>query len=187
MAIPIHEFWVPILAATLLCFVAGSLLHMVVPIHKNDWRSLPDEDGILQAMRKAGLTPGNYMFPHPPSMQAMNEPGFVKKMEDGPCGTMTVRPAGKINMGPYLGKQFLFHLLVSAVVAYIAGIVLGHDVVYLHAFRFVATVSILGYVAAIFPEVIWYSHPGHYVMGKVVDGIVWGMLTAGCFAGLWPR
>ena len=41
-------------------------------------------------------------------------------------------------------------------------------------------------LAAIFPEVIWYSHPGHYVIGKVIDGLVWGLLTAGSFAGFWP-
>lgn len=187
MLIPIHEFWIPILLATVLTFIAGSLLHMVVPIHKRDWGTLPDEDALLAAMRKAGVQPGNYMFPHPPSMQAMNEPGFVKKMEEGPCGTMTVRGAGRIAMGPYLLRQFVWHLLVSAVIAYVVGIVLGHDVAYLHAFRVVCTVAILAYVAAIFPEAIWYSHPGNYVRGKVIDGVVWGLLTAGCFAGFWPR
>ena len=87
---------------------------------RNDWRIKPVEDGILAAMRKAGLTPGNYMFPHPPSMQAMNEPGFVAKLEQGPVGIMTLRKPGKIVMGPYLTRQFLYHLVVSAVIAYLA-------------------------------------------------------------------
>lgn len=185
--IPIPAFWLPILLATVLCFVAGALLHMVVPLHKGDWRRLPDEDGILAAMRKAGLTPGNYMFPHPPSMQAMNEPGFVAKLEQGPVGIMTLRKPSRINMGPYLTRQFLYHLVVSAVIAYLASRTLPQDVAYLKAYQVVGTTALLAYIAAIFPEMIWYGHPRHYVTAKVVDGVVWAMLTAGAFAGFWPR
>ena len=185
--IPIPAFWLPIVLATVLCFVAGALLHMLVPLHKGDWRGLPDEDGVLAAMRKAGLTPGNYMFPHPPSMQAMNEPGFVAKLEQGPVGIMTLRRPGKIAMGPYLMKQLLFHLVVSVVVAYLAGQTLPGDVTYVRVWQVVGTAGLLAYTAALFPEVIWYGHPRHYVAAKVVDGVVWTMLTAGAFAGFWPR
>ena len=187
MVIPIITFWLPILLATVLCFFAGALLHMAIPVHKGDWHSLPDEDGILAAMRKAGVTAGNYMFPHPPSMQAMNEPGFIAKLEQGPVGIMTLRKPGKMGMGPALLKQALYHLVVSVVIAYLAGLTLPADVAYMHAFRVVGTMSMVAYVAAIFPEAIWYQHPRNYVTAKVVDGIVWGLLTAGAFAGFWPR
>lgn len=187
MVIPIISFWLPILLATALCFFAGALLHMAIPVHKGDWRSLPDEDGVLAAMRQAGVTAGNYMFPHPPSMQAMNEPGFIAKLEQGPVGTMTLRKPGKMVMGPFLIKQAIFHLIVSVVIAYLAGRMLPVDPSYMRAFQVVGTAALLAYVAAIFPEVIWYQHPRHYVTAKVVDGIVWGLLTAGAFAGFWPR
>lgn len=185
--IPIVSFWLPILLATVLCFLAGALLHMAIPVHKGDWRGLPGEDGILAAMRTAGVTAGNYMFPHPPSMQAMTEPGFVAKLEQGPVGIMTVRAPGKIAMGPPLLKQAVFHLIVSVFVAYLASRTLAADVTYLHAFQVVGTTALLAYVAGIFPEVIWYQHPRNYVWAKVVDGVVWGLLTAGAFAGFWPR
>lgn len=187
MVIPVMQFWLPIVLATVLCFIAGSLLHMVVPIHKGDWGRLPDEDGILAAMRKAGVKPGNYMYPYMNSMDAMKDPAFTAKLDQGPCGIMTVRPTGAISMGPYLGKQFLYHLLVSVFVAYLAGRTLGTDVAYLRAFQVVGATAMLGYVGALFPEAIWYSQPRHYVLAKVVDGIVWGLLTAGSFAGFWPR
>ena len=187
MVIPILSFWLPILLATVLCFFAGALLHMAIPVHKGDWRSLPDEDGILAAMRKAGVMPGNYMFPHPPSMQAMNEPGFIAKLDQGPVGIMTVRKPGKIVMGPFLIKQAVFHLIVSVLIAYLAGRTLPADVTYLRAFQVVGTTAMLAYIAAIFPEAIWYQPPRNYVTAKVVDGVVWGLLTAGAFAGFWPR
>lgn len=180
------DLWVPIVLATALCFFAGALLHMVLPIHRNDFAGLPDEDGVLAALRKAGLQPGNYMFPYCASPKAMNDPAFVTKMEAGPAGIMTVRPAGKIVMGPSLAKQALFHLVVSFVVAYVASRTLGAGQAYLRVFQVVGTVAMLGYIAAIFPAVIWYREPRAYVTGKVADGIVWGLLTAGSFAGLWP-
>lgn len=180
------DLWVPIVLATVLTFFAGALLHMVIPIHRHDFGALPDEDGVLAALRKVGLQPGNYLFPCPASPKAMNDPAFVAKMEAGPAGIMTVRPAGRIVMGPPLAKQALFHLVVSFVVAYVASRTLGAGEAYLKVFQVVGTVALLGYIAALFPAAIWYREPRAYVTSHVVDGVVWGLLTAGSFAGFWP-
>ncbi len=83
-------------------------------------------------------------------------------------------------------KQILFHLAVSVVIAYLASRTLSAGAAYLSVFRIVGTTAILGYTAAIFPAAIWYHEPRNYVTGKVVDGLVWGLLTAGSFAGFWP-
>jgi len=185
MPIPIADFWLPIVLATVLCFFAGAVLHMMVPLHKSDWRPMPDEDGVMAAMRKAGLTPGNYMFPAM-DPKSMNDPAVQKKLAEGPCGVMTVRPNGPINMGPYLGKQFVFHLIISIFIAYLAGRTLGAGTEYLRVFQVTGTISILAYAAAAFPEAIWYHHPRNYLWAKVVDGVVWGLITAGSFAGFYP-
>jgi hypothetical protein len=187
MVIPIMDFWVPILLATVLSFVAGAILHMALPLHKGEWKKLPDEDGVIAALRKAGVAPGMYMYPHMSTPDIMKDPTFKAKLEQGPCGTMTVRPAGPINMGPYLTKQFVYHLLMSVFVAYLAGRTLGHDVAYLRAFQVVGATATIGYVGALFPEAIWYHQSRQYVVAKTVDGVVWGLLTAGAFAGFWPR
>lgn len=185
--IPIADFWLPILSATLLCFFAGAVLHMMVPLHRKDWGRLPDEDPVIEALKRSGAGPGNYMFPHAQGPEAMKDPAFAARWEAGPRGIMTLQRPGPFSMGPYLGKQFVFHLLVSIVIAYIAGRSLGPDVAYLRVFQVVGTIGILAYLAGAIPEAIWYQQPGHYVTGKVVDGIVWGLLTAGSFAGFWPR
>ena len=54
-------------------------------------------------------------------------------------------------------------------------------------FHFTSIIAGLAYVGALFPEAIWYQQPRSYVIGKVVDGIVWGMLTGLAFAGLGPK
>jgi hypothetical protein len=184
--VPIADLWLPIILATVLCFIAGSLLHMVMPIHKRDWSKLPNEDAVLDSLRKGGAGPGNYLFPHATSMEAMKDPAFVAKLESGPCGIMTVRVPGMIRMGPYLTKQFFFHLVVSGTLAYLASRSLAPGADYWRVFQVVGTTGMLAYVAAIFPAVIWYSEPRNYVLGKVVDGVVWGLLSAGSFAEFWP-
>lgn len=183
---PIMQYWLPIVVATLLCFVAGSILHMAVPLHRKDWRPLPDEDTVLAALKKAGVTPGNYMFPAM-NMAQMKDPVFLERLKNNPGGVMTVRPAGGIPTGPYLIKQFIFHLVISIFVAYLASRTLAAGTEYLRVFQVTGTVAILSYTAALFPEAIWYHHPRNYTLAKVVDGLVWGLLTAGAFGWLSPK
>jgi hypothetical protein len=183
--VPIMELWLPIVLATLLCFLAGAILHMAVPLHKNDWRPIPDEDGVMAALRKAGVTAGNYMFPAM-SPEMMKDPARMQKLAEGPSGVMTVRPPGPVTMGPFLAKQFVFHLVISFVIAYVAGRTMAPATEYLQVFRVTGTVAILSYFAALVPEAIWYHRPGNYMTGHAIDGLVWGLLTAGSFAGFWP-
>ena len=35
----IHALWLPILLSAVIVFVASSLIHMALPIHKSDYRS----------------------------------------------------------------------------------------------------------------------------------------------------
>jgi hypothetical protein len=184
--VPIMELWLPIVLATLLSFFAGAILHMVVPLHRNDWRPIPDEDGVMAALRKAGVTAGNYMFPGM-TPESMKDPAKIQKLTEGPSGVMTVRPPGPFKMGPYLAQQFVFHLIVSFVVGYAVSRTMAPGAEYLLVFQVVATVSILAYFAGTVPEAIWYWQPRHYVAARFVDSVVWGLMTAGSFAGFWPE
>lgn len=185
LPVPLVEYWLPVVVATLLCFVAGSILHMAVPLHRSDWGRLPDEDGILAALKQAGVTPGNYMFPAM-DLSKMKDPAFLERLKSNVAGVMTVRPSGGIEMGPYLTKQFIYHLVISAFVAYVASRTLPAGTAYLKTFQITGTVAILSYAGGVFPEAIWYHQPRHYLTGKVVDGVVWGLLTAGAFGWLAP-
>jgi hypothetical protein len=37
------------------------------------------------------------------------------------------------------------------------------------------------------PNAIWWGRPWKGALKEVADGIVYALLTAGCFGWLWPR
>ena len=62
--VPITALWLPILLSAVIVFIVSALIHMALPIHKSDYRKLPDEERVLDALRSAGVTPGRrYHFP----------------------------------------------------------------------------------------------------------------------------
>ncbi len=50
----------------------------------------------------------------------MQTPEMQKKFEDGPLGTLWIKKAGKIALGPFLMKWILYTLVGSTLCAYIA-------------------------------------------------------------------
>ncbi len=100
--VPILALWLPILAAAVIVFVVSSLLHMVLTYHQSDYRGLPHEADVMEAMRKAGVQPGDYMMPHGGSMAAFKDPVFLDKYAKGPVAVLTVMRSGRPSMGPQL-------------------------------------------------------------------------------------
>ena len=45
----------PILLSAVIVFFASSIIHMVLPYHRSDYKKLPDEDNVRAALRSAGL------------------------------------------------------------------------------------------------------------------------------------
>jgi len=66
--------WLPIVLSAVAVFVASSITHMVLRYHWSDFQKMRGEDGVLEAMRKAGVQPGNYNFPHGKSMAELKSP-----------------------------------------------------------------------------------------------------------------
>src|SRR6266508_4292959 len=55
--VPVMSLWLPILLSAVIVFVASSVIHMVLPYHRGDFKKLPDEDSVMDAFRKfAGAT-----------------------------------------------------------------------------------------------------------------------------------
>lgn len=185
--VSLGALWLPILAATVLVFVASSLVWMVLPHHRNDVKGLADEAAFLEAFGKQAPPPGLYNFPHPADRKAMGDPAYQEKLAKGPVGLVTVWPSGPINMGKSMGQWLVYVLAVSIVVAYVTGRTLGPGVHYLGVFRVAGTVGSLAYASAIVPGSIWWGKPWSVTWKEVADGIVYGLLTAGCFGWLWPR
>ena len=89
--VPVLSLLIPIALSAVFVFIASSIIHMATPWHKNDLMTLPNEDGVMKALRPFNLPPGNYGFPRPGSMADMKSPSFMEKIKAGPVGFMTIR------------------------------------------------------------------------------------------------
>ena len=184
--IPILSLWMPILVSAVLVFVLSSILHMVLKYHQADYRKLPDEDSVRDAIHAAAPEPGIYHFPHCSSPKEMGEPHMIEKLKRGPVGLLTIMPNGVMNMGKYLGQWFLFIVVVSFFVAYIAGRTHAPGTSYISIFRFVGTVSFMAYGVGALTDSIWKSAPWSNTFRTVMDGFLYALVTGGAFGWLWP-
>jgi hypothetical protein len=48
--VPLISLWLPILLSAIIVFVASSILHMVLTYHRNDFRTVPDEEEVMNAL-----------------------------------------------------------------------------------------------------------------------------------------
>src|SRR3981189_1600378 len=116
--------WLPIVLSAVIVFIASSIMHMLLPYHRSDYRQLPDEDKLLAALRAAGLNEGLYHFPFC-THKDMKSPAATEKFKQGPVGMLTVFPSGPPAMPKFLGMWFVYCLIISVVVANLA----AHSVV----------------------------------------------------------
>ena len=180
----LSALWIPILLSAVIVFVASSILHMILPFHRSDYRKLPNEEAAATALR--GTAPGMYILPFC-THQEMKSTAVQEKLKAGPVGTVLLRQPGPINMGKFLGLWFVFCLLVAFFTAYLTGRTLPPGVHYLVVFRVAGTAAFMAYGLANIANGIWKGEPWSVVTKEVIDGFVYGLLTAGTFGWLWPR
>lgn len=176
----------PILVSAALVFVASSIIHMVLRFHRNDYRKVPGEDAVQETLRRLDVAPGDYLVPYAGSHEAMKQPEFVDRMNRGPIVIMTVAAGGSISMGRNLLLWFLYSVVVSIFAGYVSGRALGVGAPYMEVFRFVGTVAFVGYSLALLQHSIWYKRSWATTTRSVIDGLIYGLLTAGTFGWLWP-
>jgi len=186
MLVPLSALWLPILLSAVVAWIVSALVWTVMPHHKTDFKQIPDEDKVLEAMRTGGLGPGSYFFPYMKDRGKMNDPACKAKMEKGPMGTMIVMPPSALSMGKPMVLQFVYFLLASVLIAYVGAVSLAPGTSYLTVFRVIGTTAILAYAGAHAPRSIWFGRPWANTFKELVDGLVYGLLTAGIFGSLWP-
>ena len=176
--------WLPTLLSAVLVFIVSSIIHMALPVHRGDFKRLPEEDKIRDAVR--GTPPGQYMFPNANSMKEMQNPEMLEKMRVGPIGVMMVRPSGSWSMGPALVKWFVFTLVVGVFCAYLTGLGHGPGAEAMTIFRITGTIAVLGYVFSHVHEWTWKGLDTSIMVKFMIDGVIYSAITAGTFAWLWP-
>ncbi|HVP89143.1 MAG TPA: hypothetical protein VMU79_13815 [Casimicrobiaceae bacterium] len=185
--VALSSLWLPILVSAILVFVASSIIHMATPWHKSDCLTTPHEDKVMEALRAFAIPPGDYALPHPKDMAEMKSPQFAEKMNKGPVMWFTVRPSGPWSMGPALVLWFIFSIVVGIFTAYVTAHALATGASYPQVFRIAGTIAFVGYALALWPFSIWYGRSWVTTIKGTIDGLIYGLLTAGAFGWLWPR
>jgi hypothetical protein len=184
--VAVTALWIPILLSAVLVFVASSLIHMLLGYHANDYARLPDEERVRAALRGVEVPPGDYVIPHAESPKEMETPEYRAKSEEGPVALLTVRKNELPSMGPSLAQWFGYTIVVGIFVAYLTGRALPSGAEYLEVFRFAGTVAFVGYALALWQNSIWFSRKWSTTFKNTLDGLIYGLLTAGVFGWLWP-
>ena len=185
--VSLGSLWLPIVLSAVLVFITSSLIHMVLKYHASDYQPLPNEDAVRAAIRAGNPKPAQYILPYCPGMKEMNSPEMQKKFVEGPIAVMNLRRPGPPGMGPSLGQWFVFSLIVSFFIAYIAAHTIPPGTPYLGVFRVVGAIGFLAYAAGQVPAAIWMGKPWSIASKEVIDGLLYGLVTAGTFGWLWPR
>jgi hypothetical protein len=185
--VPLTALWLPIVLSVVIVFFVSAIMHMVLSYHKSDYRKLPDEERVTDALRNARITRGPaYFFPYF-SFKEMKSAPVVEAMKRGPVGLLTVLPSGPPAMGKNLFQWFLYCLVISLFAACLAGRTLAVGTVFLEVFRVVGTAAFLGYGAAHAQESIWNGRSWVVTFKHIFDSAIYAVLTAGTFAWLWPK
>ena len=184
--VSIPSLWLPILLSAILVFVVSSIIHMLLPYHRNDFGKVPSEDEVMEALRKFDIPPGEYVIPCAGSPEVLRSEAFLEKAKKGPVLFMTVLEPGPPKMGASLVQWFVYSLVVGVLAAYVTGRVLGPGAEYLAVFRFAGTTAFIAYAAALWQNSIWYKRAFRTTLKSTFDGLVYALLTAGIFGWLWP-
>ena len=182
MATALSSLWLPIILSGVALFFASWAAWMLLPHHKGEWKGLPEEEGVMTALRKFNVPPGQYMFPHACGHDEMKGEDFKRRMEAGPIGSLTVWKS-RPNMGVNMVCTLLFFTIANGVIAYLAGMVIPPSPDRWFVFRFVATAGILTYGTANILNGIWF---GRKMVADIIDGVAYGLITGLIFAALWP-
>jgi hypothetical protein len=185
--VPLTSLWLPIVLSAVFVFVASSIIHMALGYHRNDFRKVPGEDGVMDALRKFGIPPGDYMMPRADSAKAMQEPAFKDKVNKGPVAIITVLPNGPLSMVASLTLWFIFSLVVSLFAGYVASRSLEPGAAYLSVQQIAGCTAFIGYALALWHDSIWYRRQWGTTVKFTIDGLIYGLLTGGTFGWLWPK
>jgi len=185
--VSLTALWLPIVLAAVAVFIASSVIHMLFKYHNSEYRQLPEEGAILNAMRSAKAGPGFYSFPYAGTMKEMGSPEMTEKYTQGPVGTVNINPSGPPAMGKNLLLWFIYSIVVGIFAGYLASRTLAPGTHYLQVFRVVGCASFMAYSFAHFSDAVWKTKPWTMSLKHVFDGLVYGLLTAGVFGWLWPQ
>ena len=182
--IPLTALWLPILLSAVIVFVASNILWMALPFwHRGDYGAMANERAALDALRDAKS--GQYMLPRVDFGKLT--PEQRAEVMKGPMALLIVRNPATFSFPTALTLYFIYTIVISIFVAYIPATTLPPGTPYLQVFRIAGTAGILAYSFGTISDSIWYGKPWSVTVKHIIDGVIYGLLTAGVFGWLWPK
>lgn len=182
------SLWLPTLVSAVAVFILSSINHMVLPWwHRSDYRALPNEAAVLDALRPLNIPPGEYMAPRPASNEDMRSEAFKEKMNRGPVFQINLTPPGPINLGRPLALWFVYLLVVTFTAGVVACTALGQMADAPHIFHTVGLTAFMGLAFALWQQVIWFQRPVLTAFKATIDALIYAAATGAVFVWLWPK
>lgn len=180
------QLWLPIVASGVIVFILSALAWTVMPHHKKDFTGLPNAEAVQALMRQNPPAEGQYAIPWVSGARGFEDPKVKEMMMQGPRAYITVVPNGMPSMVPMMAQSLVFYLIVSTLVAYVTWHAVPLGAEYLSVFRFAGTTASMAYILATVPDSIWFGRPWGNFGRQALDGLIFGLATAGVFGWLWP-
>ena len=184
--VTILSLWLPILIASVLVYVVAAVLYMATPLHSKDFAKLQGEDAVMDVLRAQEVKQGQYMFPGAESKKEWSSPEWIEKANRGPVGLLFIHALGT-SMSKQLTFQGIFVLAISIMAGYMGSASLPPGAEYLEVFQVVGTAAFLAHSAGPFTDAIWYGFSWKMAWVRALEGLLFGVLTAGVFGWLWPQ
>jgi hypothetical protein len=165
-------------------FVVSSIIHMALPWHKCDYRKIPNEDQVMDALRPLNIPRGDYMVPRCDSMKEMRTPEFKAKTQRGPVFTATFM-SGEMAVGKSMLLWFVYLLVISYFAAYVGAHAGALSRFAIHSRRIVGITAFLGYGGALCQNSIWYQRSWGTTIRSLIDSVIYAAVTAATFGCLW--
>jgi hypothetical protein len=179
------QLLVPIVLSAIAIFFASSIVHMAMPHHRSDFGKIPNEDDVMDAVRKVGAPFGDYIIPCPPN-RAMKDPEYLAKVEKGPIMVMTVMPNRFGDMGKLLGLWFVYLVIVMAIAGHATGRILGIGAPSWEVFHTIGLFVFAAMGLALVQNSIWYARKWSTTFKSLIDSVVYAAIAGGIFAYFWP-
>ena len=184
---PFGSLWIPVVVSAVVVFVISSILHMALKYHRADYKALPNEEAVREALGKGTLPPGLYQLPYCADAKSMQDPAHKPKYEKGPVAVITVIPNGVPALPKYLGQWFVFSVLVSFTAAYVARHTLHPGDDGMLVMRITGTVAFAAYGFTNVLDSIWKGQPWSNTGRSLIDGAIYAVATGATFCTLWPK
>jgi len=184
--IGLTEIWLPILLASVATFIASAIFWTAMPWHKKEFRTLPNEAALREALLAQGVSEGQWRIPFSDNPDEWRSPEFLERMATGPVGILQFEKPAGMQMAPRLIKTFLLYLGVAFFTGYVLSEAVQSGDEWMRVFQLGGAISFGAHAIGHVQDTIWFGKSWKRVLLQALDSLVYSLITGAIFAQFWP-